>query len=191
MVAFYHGNIVNFSEIGRSFGVADTTVRHYIEILQGTFMVRVLHPWHANIGKRLIKRPKLYIRDSGLYHNLIFAETHEGLLRNPKLGGSWEGFALDCVWRSIGKPDNQAYFWGTHTGAEIDLFWQSNGTNWACEFKYSDAPVVTKSMLIALKDLSLKKIWVVYPGDASYPIHEKIDVLPLSQIPPRWQYPNS
>ena len=191
MLSFYHGNIVNLSEIGRSFGISDTTVSHYIEVLQGTFMVRLLQPWHVNIGKRLVKRPKLYIRDTGLYHSLLSLETEKSLFTNPKLGSSWEGFALDCVWRSIGKADELAYFWATHSGAEVDLFWQHEGEHWACEFKYSDAPTMTKSMHISLENLKLEKLWVIYPGKKRYFIHEKVEVFPLSDIPAYWKYPTA
>lgn len=188
MVSYYHGNIINFSEIGRSFGIADTTVRHYIDILVGTFMVRILQPWYVNIGKRLVKRPKLYFQDSGIFHSLLAIETQEALYRHPKLGSSWEGFALDCVWRSIGKPDEQAYFWATHSGAEVDLFWQHEGKHWACEFKFADAPTLTKSMRSAISNLNLEKLWVIYPGSTKYQIHEKIEVLPLKDISGRWEY---
>jgi len=188
MVSHYHGNIINFSEIGRSFGIADTTVRSYIDILVGTFMVRTLQPWHINIGKRLVKRPKLYFHDSGIFHSLLAIETQEALYRHPKLGSSWEGFALDCVWRSIGKPDENAYFWATHSGAEVDLFWQHNGKHWACEFKFADAPTLTQSMLSALTTLELEKLWVIYPGNTRYPIHEKVEVLPLKDIQEYWEY---
>jgi len=188
MVSHYHGNMINFSEIGRSFGIADTTVRHYIDILLGTFMVRTLQPWYVNIGKRQVKRPKLYFRDCGIFHTLLAIETQEALYRHPKLGSSWEGFALDCVWRSIEKYDEQAYFWATHSGAEVDLFWQHDGKHWACEFKFTDAPTLTKSMLSALSTLNLEKLWVVYPGSTKYQIHEKIEVLPLKDIQGNWEY---
>jgi uncharacterized protein len=188
MVSHYHGNLSNFSEIGRSFGIADTTVRHYIDILVGTFMIRTLQPWYINIGKRLVKRPKLYFCDSGIFHTLLAIETPEALYRHPKLGSSWEGFALDCVWRSIGKPDEQAYFWATHSGAEVDLFWQHNGKQWACEFKFADAPTLTKSMRSALTSLNLEKLWVIYPGNTQYYIHEQIEVLPLKNLPAYWEY---
>jgi len=188
MVSHYHGNIINFSEIGRSFGIADTTVRHYIDILVGTFMVRTLQPWYVNVSKRLVKRPKLYFRDSGIFHTLLAIETQEALYRHPKLGSSWEGFALDCVWRSIGKSDEQAYFWATHSGAEVDLFWQHDGKHWACKFKFADAPTITKSMLSAISTLSLEKLWVIYPGSTKYQIHEKIEVLPLKSISGKWEY---
>ena len=188
MVSHYHGNILNFSELGQSFGIADTTVRHYVDILKGTFMIRVLPPWHANMGKRLVKRPKLYFRDSGLFHALLSVGNSDALHTHPKLGSSWEGFALECVWRSVGKSEEQAFFWATHSGAEVDLFWQHEGKRWACEFKYADAPTLTKSMISALSSLQLEKLWVVYPGPTGYPLHEKVEVLPLRDIPARWVY---
>jgi predicted AAA+ superfamily ATPase len=188
MISHYHGNIINFSEIGRSFGIADTTMRHYLDILQGTFMIRQLQPWSVNLKKRLVKRPKIYIRDSGLLHSLLMIETMQALERHPKLGHSWEGFALDVVWRSIGKPDDQAYFWATHTGAEVDLFWQHEGLNWGCEFKFADAPKMTNSMRSALTDLGLEKLWIIYPGDQRYALHERVEVLPLNEVPARWTY---
>ncbi len=188
MVSHYHGNLINFSELGQSFGIADTTVRHYLDILKGTFMIRVLPPWQTNIGKRLVKRPKLYFRDSGLFHALLSVESSHALHSHPKLGSSWEGFALDCVWRSVGKSDELAFFWATHSGAEVDLFWQHEGKGWACEFKYTDAPTLTKSMVSALSSLQLEKLWVVYPGKTRYPLHEKVEVLPLQNIPAHWVY---
>lgn len=188
MITHYHGNIINFSEIGRSFGIADTTVRHYIDILEGTYMIKTLQPWYTNIGKRIIKRPKLYFYDSGIYHSLLVLESRNDLYKHPKLGSSWEGFALNCIWRSINKPDEHAYFWATHSGAEVDLFWQHRGKNWACEFKYTDAPKTTKSMLSAITSLDLEKLWVIYPGKTKYQIHEKIEVLPLQDIPEAWLY---
>jgi predicted AAA+ superfamily ATPase len=188
MLSHFHANIVNFADIGRSFGISDTTVRHYIEILQGTFMVRVLQPWSINIGKRVVKRPQIYVRDSGIFHSLINIETGNALKSHPKLGSSWEGFALENVCRSINKADNTLYFWATHGGAEVDLYWQHDGKSWACEFKFSDAPQMTKSMASACEDLKLEKLWVVYPGDKQFRINEKVEVLPLSKIPTDWKY---
>jgi predicted AAA+ superfamily ATPase len=188
MLSFYHGNIINFSELGRSFGIADTTARHYIDILQGTFMIRIIRPWFNNTRKRLVKSPKLYFKDSGLFHNLLTIESEKALYSHPKLGASWEGFALDVMWRSINKADANAYFWSTHSNAELDLFWQHEGQNWGGEFKFSDAPKLTKSMRIACNDLNLTKLWVIYPGKKAYQIHEKIFVLPLHEIPEKWKY---
>ncbi len=182
MLSHYHGQILNYAELGRSFGVSDMTVRKYCDILEGTFMIRILQPWHVNIGKRLVKRPKFYLRDCGLYHALSSIETARQLTAWPKLGASWEGFALECVCRSLGKQDSELYFWNTHAGAELDLFWQNKGKNWGVEFKYEDAPRLTRSMQIAMQDLQLSKLWVVYPGKKEYLLAKNISVLPLEMI---------
>jgi predicted AAA+ superfamily ATPase len=188
MLSHYHGQILNYAELGRSFGVSDMTVRKYCDILEGTFMVRILQPWFVNIGKRLVKRPKLYLRDSGLFHALLSIETPEQLHASPRLGASWEGFALDCVCRTLDKEDGGLYFWHTHTGAELDLFWQAEGRNWGVEFKYEDAPRLTRSMKTAVEDLELERLWVVYPGKAAYRLTEKVQVLPLADIRETWNY---
>ncbi len=188
MLSHYHGQILNYSELGRSFGVSDMTVRKYCDILEGTFMVRILQPWSVNIGKRLVKRPKLYLRDSGLFHALLSIETPEQLHASPKLGASWEGFALECVCRALDKEDGDLYFWHTHAGAELDLFWQAGGKSWGVEFKYEDAPRLTRSMKAALEDLSLERLWVVYPGKTAYRLAEKVLVLPLADIGDIWRY---
>ncbi|MFZ3158354.1 MAG: ATP-binding protein [Smithella sp.] len=182
MLSHYHGQILNYSELGRSFGVSDMTVRKYCDILEGTFMIRILQPWHANIGKRLVKRPKFYLRDSGLYHSLSSIETQKQLNAWPKLGASWEGFALDCVCRTLEKQDNELYFWNTHGGAELDLFWQDHGKNRGIEFKYEDAPRLTRSMQTAMEDLQLSKLWVVYPGKKKYQLGKNISTLPLEML---------
>ncbi|UCD79705.1 MAG: ATP-binding protein [Desulfobacterales bacterium] len=189
MLSHYHGQIMNYSEIGRSFGSSDMTVRNYSEILEGTFMVRVLQPWYVNIRKRLVKRPKIYIRDSGIFHSLLSIENFDQLLSHNKLGASWEGFALECVSGSIAKRNEELYFWGTHAGAEIDLFWQSRGKNWGIEFKYVDAPRPTKSMKTAIQDLDLEHLWVVYPGGSEYRLSESITAMPLAKLPSVWIYP--
>lgn len=188
MLSHYHGQILNYSDLARSFGISDVTVRKYIEILEGTFMIRLLQPWHTNTGKRLVKRPKLYLRDSGIFHTLQDIESMDQLLGHIKLGASWEGFALETVSRSIGKRDEELFFWKTHTGAEADLFWRENGKNWAVEFKFSDTPRLEKSMMIAMHDLELEKMWVVYPGKESWPLDHKIQVLPLASIGAAWEY---
>lgn len=188
MLSNYHGQLVNYSEIGRSFGISDMTVRNYIGILAGTFMVRVLSPWHQNIGKRLVKSPKVYIRDSGLLHALLSIRDMDQLLSHGKVGASWEGFALEAVCRSIGKRNEEVYFFKTHAGAELDLFWQEGGKNWGVEFKYADAPKMTKSIAHVLEDLSPERIWVVYPGKDRYAIHERVTVVPVTDIGERWTY---
>jgi len=191
MLCHYHGRVMNYAEFARSFGVADMTVRRYLDILVGTFMVRLLQPWHANIGKRLVKRPKLYIRDSGLLHALLFIRSDRDLAAHRKLGASWEGFALEAVARSVGKRAEELAFWSTHSGAEVDLFWQENGANWAVEAKYADAPRLTRSMSSAISDLNLSHLWVVYPGDRAYSLGPRASTLPLADLPQYWRYPPS
>lgn len=188
MLSHYHGEVLNYSELGRSFGISDMTVRRYIDILEGTFMIRLLQPWHVSARKRLIKRPKVYLRDSGVLHSLLSIETMDQLLSHNKLGASWEGFALECVCGAIGKKDEGMYFWATHAGAELDLFWQQGGKNWGIEFKYVDAPRLTRSMKIALEDLSLQHLWVVYPGKKRYRIARNVTAFPLGEIQPGWKY---
>ena len=182
MLSHYHGQILNYAELSRAFGVSDMTVRKYCDILEGTFMIRILQPWYINTGKRLVKRPKFYLRDAGLYHSLSSIESQKQLHEWPKLGASWEGFALESVCRTLGKQDNELYFWHTHAGAELDLFWQSRGKNWGVEFKYEDAPRLTRSMQIAMEDLQLSKLWVVYPGKEIYPLSKTITTLPLEML---------
>ncbi len=188
MLSHYHGQILNYAELGRSFGVSDMTVRKYGDILEGTFMIRILQPWYANIGKRIVKRPKLYLRDSGLFHSLLSVENLDQLHSSPKLGASWEGFALDSVCRTLGKEDSDIYFWHTHGGAELDLFWQWGGRNWGVEFKYEDAPKLTRSMQTAIEDLQLAGLWIVYPGKASYALAKNIQVIPLTEVGATWNY---
>jgi predicted AAA+ superfamily ATPase len=179
MLSHYHGQVVNYAEFARSFGVSDMTIRRYLDILAGTFMVRVLQPWHVNIGKRLVKSPKIYLRDSGIFHTLQSISSRDQLLSHNKLGASWEGFALECACQAIDKGDQERYYWRTHAGAEVDLFWQEQGRNWAIEFKFADAPRLTKSMQSAVKDLGLERLWVVYPGGEQYRMAENITALPL------------
>jgi len=182
MVGHYNGSIVNFSEIGKSFGISDFTVRKYIEILENTFTIRLLQPWHPNVKKRIVKRPKLYIRDSGIFHALQTIETYEQLATNPKLGASWESFAMENVICRLGIPPEKVYFWRTHNGAEVDLFWQKYGRNWAIEFKFADAPRLTKSIHAAINDLELEQLWIFYPGKEKYRLSEKVTVFPLNLL---------
>lgn len=181
MLCHYHGQLINYSEFSRSFGVSDMTIRRYLEILEGVFMVRLLQPWHTNLGKRLVKSPKLYIRDSGILHHLLSITSERDLAAHNKLGASWEGFALETVIRILGRRNEELSFWRTHAGAEVDLLWQSNGKNRAIEVKYSAAPKLTKSMASAVNDLELEHLWVVYPGDRAYPLAPNISTLPLTE----------
>lgn len=188
MISHYHGQVINFSEIGRSFGISDVTVRNYMDILEGTFMIRILHPWHSNTKKRLVKRPKIYIRDSGIFHSLMDIGSEKTLLSHNKLGASWEGFAVETICKILSRKVPDIYFWSTHTHAEVDLFWKHGEKNWAVEFKYSDAPKLTKSMQIAVHDLELERLWVVYPGDKRYTLSPKVETLPISDVKEDWEY---
>jgi len=178
MLSHYHGQTMNYSELARSFGISDMTVRKYIDILEGTFMVRTILPWHTNTGKRLVKSPKIYIRDSGIFHTLQSIDTLSQLQAHNKIGASWEGFAIESVIGKIGKKNHDIFFWSTHAGAEVDLFWQQHGKNFGAEFKYSDAPKTTKSMRIVLKDLELEHLYIVYPGKETYKLDINITVVP-------------
>ena len=182
MLCHYHGQILNISELARSFGMSDMTVRRYLDILEGTFMIRLLHPWYANVGKRLVKRPKLYVRDTGLLHALLYVRSERDLAGHNKLGASWEGYALETAARTIGRRNEELAFWATHSGAEVDLFWQEKGKNLAIEIKYADAPRLTASMTSALKDLDLAHLWVLYPGDRSYPLAPRVSTLTLKEL---------
>jgi len=182
MLSHYHGQVLNYQELARSFGVAAKTVKRYISLLEDTFMVRLLTPWHANVSKRLVKSPKLYVRDSGLFHRLLAIGTLAELQRHPKLGASWEGFALEEVVAHLGKRDSEVFFYAAHSGVEVDLYWQARGQRFAAEFKYQDAPRSSKSMYQAIRDLDLDHLWVIYPGAQRYALTEQITVLPLSAL---------
>lgn len=182
MLCHYHGQLINYSEFSRSFGVSDMTIRKYLDILEGVFMIRLLHPWHVNIGKRLVKSPRLFIRDSGLLHHLLAIHSERDLASHNKLGASWEGFALEQAARVLNKRKEELFFWRTHAGAEVDLFWQANGRSRAVEIKYSTAPKLTKSMQSAVNDLNLDYLWVLYPGDKAYPLAQNVSTLPLSEL---------
>ena len=181
MLCHYHGQLINYSEFARSFGVSDMTIRKYLDILEGVFMIRLLQPWHTNLGKRLVKSPKLYIRDSGILHHLLSISSERDLASHNKLGASWEGFALETAVRILDRRKEELNFWRTHTGAEVDLLWQAHGKNRAIEVKYSTAPKLTKSMISATNDLELEHLWVLYPGDKTYPLASNISALPLEE----------
>jgi uncharacterized protein len=177
MAAHYHGQIWNSSEISRSLGISESTVRRYIDLLSHSFMLRQLQPWFENLGKRQVKAPKIYFRDSGLFHELLGVQSFPELLAHPKVGASWEGFALEQVIR-LAKPD-AAYFWATHQGAELDLLLMRGQLRIGVEFKRVDAPKLTTSMRIANADLKLDKLYVVYPGLHRYTISENVEAVPL------------
>jgi hypothetical protein len=178
MLAHYHAQLWNGSEIAASLGIAPNTARAYLDALEQTYMIRRLMPWHANLGKRLVKTPKIYFRDSGLLHTLCSIGSAAELLTHPKLGASWEGFVVEEVLRAY-QPD-RAWFYAVHSGSELDLLFESDLGRIGVEVKRSDAPGLTRSMLIALEDTGLTELWVVYPGKRSYPLHDRIMVRPLA-----------
>jgi len=180
MLAHYHGQTWNSAKLARAMGVSDKTARSYLDILTGTFLVRQLSPWYVNVGKRQVKSPKVYLRDTGLLHALLGLTDWDTLLAHPGVGASWEGFVLEQVIQVLRL--SQAYFWATHGGAELDLLFFHNGSAYGVEVKFQEAPQVTRSMRIALETLGLEHLWVVYPGVHAYPADEKISMLPLSAI---------
>jgi len=180
MVAHYHGQVWNAAEFARALGTAENTARRYLDILTGTYMVRVLPPWFENLKKRQVKAPKIYIRDSGLFHSLLQVSTLADLRGHPKIGASWEGFALEHIIHVFRTRD--AYFWATHAGAELDLMVTIAGKRHGFEFKYTDAPGRKRSMHIAIEDLGLEHLWVIYPGDQKYALDSKITAIPLEEI---------
>jgi predicted AAA+ superfamily ATPase len=180
MLAHYHAQTWNASELGRSMGLSDKTVRSYLDILAGTFMVRQLQPWYENIGKRQVKSPKVYLRDSGILHSLLNLSDMHALMGHPRVGASWEGFALEQVLQAVNLP--QAFFWATHGGVELDLLLIHRGHRYGVEFKFSEAPQATKSMRIAVDSLGLRHLWLIYPGRHAYAIDGKISAWPLSKV---------
>lgn len=182
MLAHYHGQTWNAAEPARALGISEATVRRYLDHLTQTFMVRQLQPWHENLAKRQVKAPKLYFRDTGLLHAMLGIRQLPQLLAHPLSGASWEGFALEQVLR-IAQPD-QAYFWATHQGAELDLLMFKDQRRIGVEFKRSDAPGLTSSMRIALQDLKLDRLYVVYPGNRRYALTSQVEVVPLAALLP-------
>lgn len=180
MLAHYHGQTWNASELGRSLDLSDKTVRSYLDILTGTFMIRQLQPWYENLRKRQVKAPKIYLRDSGLLHSLLNLPDFQTLYSYSRVGASWEGFAIEQVLQII-KP-SQAFFWSTHSGAEVDLFFIHHGLRYGVECKFSEAPKITKSMIQAVESLNLSHLWVVYPGEHFYPLSNKISTWPMKNL---------
>jgi len=180
MLAHYHGQIWNAAELARSLGVSQPTVRRYLGTLEGVFMLRQLGPWHANLQKRQVKSPKVCFRDSGLLHQLLGVHTERDLLTHPKLGASWEGYVIEQVIQAV-RPDG-TFFWATHGGAELDLLLLKDGRRVGIECKRVDAPRLTRSMHIALEDLSLDHLAVIYPGERPYPLAERVTVVPLAAL---------
>ena len=182
MLAHYHGQTFNASEIGKSLGTADTTVKRYLDILTGTFMVRRLAPWFENLRKRQVKTPKIYFRDSGILHSLLGIADMSAMVVHPKLGASWEGFALEQTIRSSGATEEETYFWGVHNQGELDLLLMRDGRRHGFEIKYTDAPSVTSSQRMALECLALDRLDIICPGNASYSLAERIHVTGLERV---------
>jgi hypothetical protein len=180
MVAHYHGQVWNAAEFAGSLGASQPTARKYLDILSGAYVVRQLQPWFENIGKRQVKSPKVYIRDSGVLHALLTLDDEDALRDHPKLGASWEGFAVEQLLAELGSRD--AYFWATHSGAELDLLVIRNGRRYGFEVKYADVPKVTRSLRVAFADLGLERAYVVHPGRERYPLDTAIEALPAAEI---------
>lgn len=179
VLAHYHGQICNYSELGTAMGLSGHSIKSYMELLSGTFMIRLLHPWFENIKKRQIKTPKIYFRDAGLYHYFLDIESKSHLLTNPKIGASWEGFALENIIQRMAAEPQDCYFWGVHNQAELDLLIHQRGQKWGFEIKYQDAPKLTSSMKMAMEALDLDKLIVIYPGTKNYPLAQKVEVMGL------------
>ena len=178
MLAHYHGQTWNAADPARSLGVSEGAVRRYLDLLTGAYYIRQLAPWHENIGKRQVKSPKIYWRDSGLLHQLLGIADHDALLAHPRCGASWEGFVLETMLRRL-QPD-ETYFWATHTGAELDALLIKDGVRLGLEIKRADAPRLTPSMRHAMADLKLDALWVLYPGRHRYSLADRVEVLPFA-----------
>ncbi|MBV9575496.1 MAG: ATP-binding protein [Gammaproteobacteria bacterium] len=177
MLAQSQGNIFNASDIGRSIGLSHKTIQHYADILTGTFMVRQLKPWYENIAKRQVKSPKIYIRDTGIFHTLLDIKQHDELLVHPKLGASWESFVLEQLINLHAASPEECYFWASHQGAELDLLIIKNDKRLGFEIKFNSSPQMTKSMHIVMDNLKLDKLVVIYPGTVDYLLAENIAVI--------------
>lgn len=177
MLSHVHGQIFNASDLGRSLGLSDHTIRKYLDILVGTFMMRSLQPWFENISKRQVKSPKIYFRDSGILHTLLGLNSQKDIENHPKLGASWEGFVLEEIIRRYKARAEDCYFWATQSGAELDLLIFKEGKRLGFEFKYMDAPKVTPSMKIAFQDLKLDHLTIIYPGEQNYDLNDQISVM--------------
>jgi predicted AAA+ superfamily ATPase len=182
MLTAYHGNIFNASELGKSLQKNYKTMQNYVEILQNTFMVRILHPWYENITKRQVKSPKIYFRDSGIFHTLLGLNTKAEIITHPKLGASWEGFAIEEIIRHYNVDNEDCYFWGLQNSAELDLLIFKNGKRIGFEIKYMDAPRLNKSMQKAIELLKLDMLYIVYPGDKTALLMDQIYLQSLQHL---------
>jgi len=182
MLAHYHGSVLNLAELGRAFAVSHHTVRSYLDLLTATFVVQQLQPWHENLRKRQVKRPKVYLADPGLLHTLLGLHDQSALERHPKVGASWEGFALSEVMRCLDAHPSECWFWGTHQGAELDLLVVRGDRRLGFEFKRTTAPRRTRSMSIALTDLHLDELVIVHAGEHAFPLGERLRAVPLAML---------
>ncbi|KPK34236.1 MAG: hypothetical protein AMK70_08085 [Nitrospira bacterium SG8_35_1] len=182
MLAHYHGQIWNSSEFGRSFGVADTTVRNYLDLLTSALVIRQLQPWHENISKRQVKSPKIYISDSGILHTLLGLKTMNDIEGHPKVGASWEGFVLEQLIRRLSVLPEECFFWATHGGAELDLLVIRGRHRYGFEIKRTSSPSMTPSIRSALKDLRLKQIDLIHAGDETFPLDKKVRAVAMSRF---------
>ena len=181
MIAHYHGQVWNAAEFARAMGTSELTARRYLDILNGAYMLRVLTPWHENLKKRQVKSPKIYVRDSGLFHALLELHSFDALSGHPKLGSSFEGFAIEQL--LSGLDTRSASFWATHGGAELDLLVTIAGKRYGFECTYGDAPGTTRAMRVAIEDLQLARLWILYPGHEAYELDKTISVIPAQRIP--------
>jgi uncharacterized protein len=183
MAAHYHGQTWNSTAIAKSLDISHTTARSYLDVLTDSYVMRQLPPFVTNLKKRIVKAPKVYLRDSGLLHSLLQIETTADLQSNPRYGASWEGFALEQLCSVVALEPDETFFWGTHGGAEMDLIVERGGKRYGFEFKVTEKPSVTHSMTIAKEDLELEKIYLVYPGELSFPLRDGMEAMGYAQIP--------
>jgi predicted AAA+ superfamily ATPase len=182
MLAHLHGGVLNASELGRAFGASDHAVRRYLDVLTQAMLVRQLQPWHANVGKRQVRAPKVYVADSGLLHTLLGLPNRRAVLANPRLGASWEGFALAQVVARLGVAREQCWFWGTHGGAELDLYVEHGGQKLGFAFKRTETPATSRSMHVALADLDLDRLYVVHAGTRSFDMAERLSAVAIGEL---------
>ena len=180
MVAHYHGQVWNSAEPARSLGVSESTTRRYLDLLTDAFMIRQLQPYHANLKKRQVKSPKIYVRDSGLLHQLLGIDSMKSLYSHPKVGASWEGFVIDQM--LMREPHDEVFFWATHQGAEIDLIIRRGDALYGVECKRADTPRLTPSIRIALDDLKLKHVFIIYPGIQRFHLSSQVEAVPLQAL---------
>ncbi len=182
MLAHYHAQVWNASELGRALGVTDKTVRHYLDLLSAALVVHQLRPWHANVKKRQVKAPKVYVRDAGILHGLLDVRDRRDLERHPKVGASWEGFLLSQIVLHLDAAPDECYFWATHSGPELDLLWVRGRRRWGFEFKRTSSPTVTRSLHAALESLDLQRAFVIHAGEKTFPLHRKVTAVAAQRI---------